>query len=394
MKLKQNIVMILILGALLSSICLGIVIGNPKTNNETIVQEEFPEDVIPETFKRNIKGSENVPQEVMNVITDYMDDYFLSMYTLELQDTTKYFANEIDGQVSDSAIKLTVESRKLYDFDFTMSSAYYDLDITQCVNADGKYIIDFLEDDYYCFKFLNGLSSEQYGIENTIVIEKVNEEYKISKYEKTQGYYMMFNDNKEDDTMSNIYDFYYNRLLNTIEDENYKKELASNNPYVASKAYTIKYDRDAASKYAQTYYHSRNDQYYDYSDEGGNCQNMASQALVAGGMIEDESGDNQWYYNNSSDNTASWRHVETFNDYCKENEGTGLVCEVNANIYYAEPGDIIQVGISSVSHTCVVSKVVDGHILLNSNSIDMKDYPLEAYTYPVRKLIKILGSNS
>lgn len=394
MKLKQNIVMILVLGVLLGSVCLGIAIGNPNANKQEHVQEEVPENVIPKTFVRNIKGSENIPQEIKDVITNYMDDYFLSLYTLELQDTTKYFVSEIDGQVSDSAIKLIVESRKLYDFDFKMSQAYYDLDITQCINLDGKYIIGFLEDDYYYFNFLNGLSSEQYGIENSIEIEKVDEEYKISSYEKKQGYYMMFNDNKNDDSMSNIYDFYYNRLLTTIEDENYKKELALNNPYVASKVFNVKYDRDVASKYAQNYFHNRNEQYYDYSDDGGNCQNMASQALIAGGMIMDELGDNQWYYNNVYDNTSSWRDVESFNTYCKENEGTGIVCEVNANIYYAEPGDLIQVGISSLTHTCVVSKVVDGHILLNSNSIDMKDYPLEAYTYPVRKLIKILGSNS
>lgn len=394
MKLKQNVVMIMVLGALLGSICLGIAFGDPNKQNVDEPQDEIIENKIPESFKRNVKGAENVPQEIINVITDYMDDYFLSMYTLELQDTKKYFANEIDGQVSDYAIKLIVESRKLYDFDFTMSNAYYDIDITECVNIDGKYNIEFLEDDYYCFKFLDGISSEQYGIENSMTIEKINEEYKISEFEKIQGYYMMFDDNKNDDSLNNIYDFYYNRLFNTIEDEKYKKSLAAAEPYVAEKAYSVKYERDVASKYAQNYFRNRNDQYYDYSDEGGNCQNMASQALIAGGIVMDESGDNQWYYNSGSDNTPSWRHVESFSEYCKENNGTGIVADVNCNIYYAEPGDLIQVGISSVTHTCVVSKVVNEHILLNSNSIDMKDFPLEAYTYPVRKLIKILGSNS
>ena len=130
-----------------------------------------------------------------------------------------------------------------------------------------------------------------------------------------------------------------------------------------------------------------------FTDEGGNCQNFASQALVAGGMLMDETGDCNWYYNAYSDYVPSWVHVSSFYDYVSDNEGSGLAADLNSNIYYAEPGDIIQVGISSVSHTTIVSKVVDGHILLNSNSIDMKDFPLEAYTYPTRKLIKILGSN-
>lgn len=392
MRLKQSVKMILILTMLLTSIGLGIAFG--ESFNEKPVEKEVKENVIPETFVGSIKGNENIPQEVMDVITSYMDDYYLSLYTLELQDTTKYFKETIDGQVSDAAIRLTVESRKLYDFDFTMDDAHYDLDITQCINVDGKYQIDFFEDDNFSFKFLNGISSESYDIENSMTIEKVNDEYKISSYEKVQGYYMMFNDSKNDDEMSKIYDFYFNRLKSTIEDEKYKKELASSSPYLANKIYNVKYDRDAASKYVDTYCHLRNDEYYDFSDEGGNCQNMASQALVAGGMIMDENGECQWYYNNHLDYVPAWVHVQSFNDYCSDNEGVGLVCDVNANIYYAEPGDLIQVGISSVSHTTVVSKVIDGHILLNSNSIDMKNFPLEAYTYPVRKLIKILGSNS
>ena len=91
--------------------------------------------------------------------------------------------------------------------------------------------------------------------------------------------------------------------------------------------------------------------------------------------------------------TRSWVNVGYFYNYCKDNEGKGLVADVNANIYYAQPGDIIMVGNYGLSHTVIVSKVVDGHVLVNSNSIDMKDYPIEAYAYTNIMLIKILGSN-
>ena len=70
-----------------------------------------------------------------------------------------------------------------------------------------------------------------------------------------------------------------------------------------------------------------------------------------------------------------------------------MVADVNVNLYYAQPGDIILVGNNGLAHTVIVSKVVDGHILVNSNSIDMKDYPIEAYTYTTIMLIKILGCN-
>ena len=94
-----------------------------------------------------------------------------------------------------------------------------------------------------------------------------------------------------------------------------------------------------------------------------------------------------------SGRSRSWVHVTSFYDYAKENEGNGLACDCNVNIYYAQPGDIILVGNGGLSHTVIVSKVVDGHVLVNSNSIDMKDFPVEAYTYTNITLIKILGSN-
>lgn len=392
MRLKQNVIIILILAVLLSSITVGLAFKPKDIDNK---EPEVVEPSIPETFMKSVNNADKVPAEVLKVITDYLDDYFLSLYTLELQDTTKYFSNEVEGLVSDRAIKLTVESRKMYDFDFTMSDAYYVLNITQCVNLDDKYVIDFLEDDSFSFKFLNGITSETYDVENTMTIEKVNDEYKIADYEKIQGYYMMFKDEKDVVSMDDLYNFYFDRLTKTFEDENYKKTIAETTPYSSDKTAEVKYDRNAASKYADTYYHIKNDNYYDFDDEGGNCQNFASQTLLAGGMVMDPNGVCQWYYNDHLDYVASWVHVSSFAEYAKDNEGTGLVCDSYcSNIYYAEPGDLIQVGISSVSHTTIVSKLVDGHILLNSNSIDMKDFPLEAYTYPVRRLIKILGSNS
>ena len=121
----------------------------------------------------------------------------------------------------------------------------------------------------------------------------------------------------------------------------------------------------------------------------------------------DHYGDMQWkcYLNdgpydvevdeteNAYGRSRSWVNVGYFYDYARDNEGSGLVAEVNANIYSAEPGDIVIVGNDTLSHTVMISKIIDGHILVDSNSIDMKDFPLDAYTYTNVILIKILGFN-
>ena len=298
MRLKQNFVMILILLGLLLTMSLGLSIKGKSNKVIDDTPEEEIVETIPSSFCKTINNADKVPNDVLDVIKNYIDDYYLSLYTLELQDTTKYFSDELEGRISDLAIKFTIDSRKLYDFDFTMSDAYYILNIIDCNNFDGKYKIDFLEDDYMCFKFLDGISSESYDIENSIVIEKVDGEYKISNYDKTQGYYMMFKDNKNEN-LDDVYDMYSKELKFAVErEERYKQETLTTS-YIASKSYSTKYDRDAASKYAQTYYHSRNDNWYDFSEEG-NCQNFASQALIAGGMEMDYDGDEEdnevWYY--------------------------------------------------------------------------------------------------
>lgn len=391
MRLKPKFVMIIILVALLVSICLGIKFTDKKQDNEV----EIIEDVVPSTFCKGIANASDVPSEALDIIKAYFDDYFKSIYSLEAIDTTRYFENEKLAQVSNYAIKLTVETRKLYDFDFTMSDASYTLNITDCFVDDDTVKIDFLEDDVMCFSFLNGISSESYDIENAITLKKIDGEYKISDYEKTQGYYLMFYDEINED-LDKVYETYFEELNYSINRNKENKIKAQENPYLASRNYSIKYDRQAAVDYANTYYHSRNDEWYDFSEQG-NCQNYASQVLIAGGMKMDYDGDEYygdiWYYNDNGDYTSSWTGVPYFHNYCKDYDNDALITDADINIYYAEPGDIVHVGISGVSHATVVSKIVDGHILLNSNSIDMKDFPVEAYTYPTIKLIKILGCN-
>ena len=385
--------MFIVLSSLLAISYIGLSRLDDSQNEINIIEEKVEEDIIPSTFINKINNSNNVDKDVLNLITNYLDKYYLSLYTLKMQDFSSLFSNDNIMKLNDAAIKLVIETRKLYDFDFTMGDAHYDITIINYKNDSNKYYVDFLEDDYMNFSFLSGICSESYDILNNIVVEKINGEYKIVDYYKEQGFYIMFFDNKDVGSIDDLYNFYYERLKRTIDNENFQKQNAINSSYQTDKEYDVKYNRDSALEYLNKYYHIRNENTYDFSDEGGNCQNFASQVLIAGGMLMDYDSDEEWYYDNSSNHSSSWVSVPYFYDYCLENSGSGLVCDLNNNIYYAAKGDIIQVGLDEVSHTTIVNDIVDGHILLSSNSIDMKNYPLEAYSYPTRKLIKILGSN-
>lgn len=412
MKLKSRIVMILLLtGMLLLTLIGGITRkkddSEPQPQTDPVVV--IDDGVMPDSFKGAVEDPYNVPAEVMDVIVSYLDGYYRSLYTLEKQDLSSLFENEYIAAVSEKAIDLQIETRKLYDFDFTLKKAHYDLKVTRYEKDGDTYQVDILEDDYMNFAFLNGIESQTFDVENYFVIKDTSDGYRISDLEKIQGYYMTFYD--ETDTVEEVsfeYDYYMEQLKGMIGyNTEVLKQKAEKDPYISNVTYTKAYNREAAVAYADQYYHQRNRDWYNFSDEGGNCQNYASQCMLAGGMDMDYTGDWQWKCyvtdpdyepeineeDEKSGRSRSWVHVTSFYDYAKENEGKGLACDVNANLYYAQPGDIILVGNGGLSHTVIVSKVVDGHILVDSNSIDMKDYPVEAYTYTNITLIKILGSN-
>lgn len=412
MKIKSKLLMIIILVAMLVLTLIGGIARKNKdsekpSENENNVEPETV--VVPDSFKGAISDSYNVPQEVMKVITDYMDAYYKSIFTLELVDTSELFSNEKMALISKDAIDIVVNYRKMFDFDFTLTKAHYDLNVTRYSQDGNTYYVDLLEDDYMNFAFLNGIESSAYEIENYFKIVEVDGQYKIEDLEKVQGYYLaLYEESETIEDVERKYNYYTKELKDMFAYNNeVLKTKAAEKPYTSNLTYRIGYNRAAAIEYADKYYHTRNKDWYNFTDEGGNCQNYASQCLLAGGLNMDYTGDLQWkcYIEDpdydpgingeetQSGRTRSWVGVNYFYDYIKYNEGYGLVGEVNVNLYYAEPGDIIMVGNGGLAHTVIVSKVVDGHTLVHSNSIDMKDYPLEAYTYLNVSLIKILGCN-
>ena len=394
MKIRSNILMSLLLIAMLTMTLLGAMgVKNRKEEKPEPepVDDKPVTDVIPNSFKGTIKDEYGVP--------DYM-----SLAKLETQDVSGLFSSDKMASISEKAISLLVDVRKLYDFDMHIYGGHYDLKVINYCEENGKYRVDILEDDYLNFAYLNGIESSAYDIENYFVIDS---DYKISDLEKVQGYYLSFYDEKEK-SLDEVYNYFMCQLKDMIE---YNTEVlwkkAQSAPYQSKLSYKNGYDRSKASEYSYKYYHDRNPIWYNFTDEGGNCQNYASQSMLEGGIVMDNEGEQQWkcYIEDpqydpeiNEEETAygrsrSWVNVEFFYEYAKNNEGKGMVADTKVNLYYLEPGDIIIVGNSSLAHTVIVSKVVNGHILVNSNSIDMKDYPIEAYVYTNITPIKILGSN-
>ena len=284
--------------------------------------------------------------------------------------------------------------------------------VTQVEEFEGGYNVYF-EEAYKCkFNFMKETSETQ-GVECTMGLVEAGSGYEISYYTREEDFYSYIaegyrvgSDNPKEELLvlkeDVIKDF--KKQLEVM------KELKSNVEYEELHC-DVRLDRAAAEEYALKYALTRNsDKWYVFDELGGNCQNFGSQVIHAGGVPMDRKGDEIWkYYDIESDESKkrkgrspSWSGVTNFYEYAKTNTGYGLCAKVDANIYTAEAGDIMQVGdgTGDYVHTIVSLGPIkdgDGNIIdINtvSNTTDRKNYPLSAYNCPYMRLIKIYGYNN
>lgn len=410
MKLKSKAVVVLSLSMMLIGTLIGsLTIQNKDNKNDSIDTQEViidnkSNDTIPDSFLGHFNDQYDIDENVKKLIIRYMDAYYKSLYELEVVDTADLFDNELSARISNTAMNYIVNTRKLYNDDLKIRNAHYDLNITNYSKEGDMYYVDLLEDDYMHFAFSKDIESSAYDIENYFVIRFDGTDYKIHDLRKVQGYYLSFYDLDYIDSIDKTYNYLYRQMSDMVS---YNNDVLKNKPIESSNIQVSKpYNREAAVEYLDKYYHTRNQEWFNYSETGGNCQNYASQALLAGGIPMDFYGEQQWkcygdvIYDpevdeseSASGRSRSWVNVGYFYDYALNNYGTGLVTEITSNLNEAKIGDIIIVGNDDLAHTVMISKIVDGHIFVNSNSIDMKDYPISAYNYTKVILIKILGYN-
>lgn len=156
----------------------------------------------------------------------------------------------------------------------------------------------------------------------------------------------------------------------------------------------ISYDRGAAVDYARRWALSRNPNYYDFSDIGGDCTNFVSQCIYAGTGVMNYTKDTGWYYISSSNRTPSWTGVEFLYDFLINNVSIGpYATEVTQG--EADIGDVIQLGRADGDyyHSLLIVSTYP-MILVASHSYDALDRPLFSYNYYTARFLHIEGARS
>lgn len=156
-----------------------------------------------------------------------------------------------------------------------------------------------------------------------------------------------------------------------------------------------KYNRQLVSIYAQKYALKKNQDYHDYTNQGGNCTNYTSQCVFAGAPQMNTSA-NGWYYFSPARTSVSWANVEPFYNFAISNQGEGFFAELGT-INTCEIGDVIQLKFKNkpiYSHSLVITQIkqrTPNGIIVCANTNDTLNKPLSYYMFEKMRILHILG---
>ena len=156
------------------------------------------------------------------------------------------------------------------------------------------------------------------------------------------------------------------------------------------------YDREAAVAYAEKWAYGRNPKYYDFSDLGGDCTNIASQCIYAGSGVMNYTPVYGWYYISVNNRAPAWTGVNELYRFLVNNSGPGPRA-VLTGLGGIEKGDVIQLRLNSENkfdHTPVVTdpgERTPETIIVAAHSIDSKCRPLSSYNYRELRPLHITG---
>ena len=389
----------------------------PLTEQETVTAETVETTaVVAEPADSGMRGSGEIlyasevqplSEEQEQLILDYMNLYFASLEDFEPQEEiAALFSDEEQAALADSAIDFQISLRQMQDADYTLASWSYSLTLNEITQEeDGSLHIFARENNIQNFNQNPEIASERYGGYHLFELEQMEGSWKIRSHMMFDAVYMMLWSEGGGEEAALRYAEAVPEYLRLAQEQLQEREAdREREPGELQAQYA--YDRQAAAAYADRYVDERNDAWPDYAGSGGNCQNFASQVLLAGGIPMDIYGDAVWkWYSDEVSNSpgaqgrsSSWTGVNQFVGYAAANTGYGLVAETEAPYFSGEPGDLLHMGIDGDwGHTVVIASAVtngQGEVvdyLVDSNTGNLRNYPASLYGYPEIILTRIGG---
>jgi len=323
------------------------------------------------------------------LMRDFMDAWYTPLAEFGTPAFDALFTKAEDADTHADSLRTLIAIRQAALTDLRMESVDYVLTVTDVEDEDGYLRVEAVETTTMRFAATPDTDSVLYDLPHIFIFDSRGEA--LAHHEADDNPYFSYTRAEDSD-----YDAEFARILRSIE----RRQLTRGEQTAVTLDCDHPYDRAAAYDYLMAYCDKRNDRWYAYDDVGGNCMNFGSQVLLAGGIPEDEKGDEEWYWDGQNDLDLSWINVGHFYDYCRNNEGFGLVADTEAGYYTGEVGDVLIVGFAGDHrHTTVISHVVKDETgdtvdyLISCNTTNYRDFPASAYYYTFHRLIKIYGWN-
>ena len=320
---------------------------------------------------------------------EFMDAWYTPLAEFGAPAFDALFTKPEDADTHADSLRTLIAIRQAALTDLRMNSVDYVLTVTDVEDEDGYLRVEAVETTTMRFAATPDTDSVLYDLPHIFIFD--DDSLTIAHHEADDNPYFSYTRAEDSD-----YDAEFARILRSIE----RRQLTRGEESTVTFDCDHLYDRAAAYDYLMAYCDERNPAWYAYDEVGGNCMNFGSQVLLAGGIPEDEKGDEEWYWDGQNDLDLSWINVGRFYDYCRDNEGFGLVADTEAGYYTGEVGDVLIVGFAGDHrHTTVISHVVKDEsgdtvdYLISCNTTNYRDFPASAYYYTFHRLVKIYGWN-
>ncbi len=354
---------------------------------ETEVRET-PASSKPTPKDTSAKRSDGLTEDQYSKIVDYLDSFYSSIGGFSITAKPDLFASADIEKLETTIWGSMIAVRERSPIDLHIS--YYNLSL-RIANihhiSETKVEVEVWESCDQQYAGLSVLTKES-DIEHHFTLE-LGEDcvWRISKHKSECNPFYMF----KYDAASNS-DAKIGVVLSNIERR--KAQLGGDTG--DDPACDHPYDRAAAVGYARQWAAVRNPNYHAYDSVGGNCMNFASQVLYAGGIRQTDG----WFFESTKKFYRSWINVGGFTDYATSASPDKLLCDVNANYYSGQPGDLILMGVDKpTNHATIICDVVKDSngrtvdYLLCSNTSNLENFPASAYYYTNQRLIRIFGWN-
>lgn len=320
---------------------------------------------------------------------EFMDAWYTPLAEFGAPTFDALFTKAEDADIHADALRTLIAIRRAALTDLRMNSVDYVLTVTDVEDEDGYLRVEAVETTTMRFAATPDTDSVLYDLPHIFIFD--DDSLTIAHHEADDNPYFSYNRAEDSD-----YDAEFARILRAIE----RRQLTRGEQTAVTLDCDHPYDRAAAYDYLMAYCDERNPAWYAYDEVGGNCMNFGSQVLLAGGIPEDEKGDEEWYWDGQNDLDLSWINVGRFYDYCRKNDGFGLVADTEAGYYTGEVGDVLIVGFNGDHrHTTIISDIVKDKAgntvdyLISCNTTNYRDFPASAYYYTFHRLVKIFGWN-